>query len=165
MSEDLNDTLARDYFINQVFGLVGPCPRCNSTNTHDCEASHFILDDMEIPGFEPKIIKMGSDCPIAKEVDDITIGHCDDCGYIWCLLCRREIDIDHPACFHWAICGDCGRTDEYPNDCPSKDEVEAGELLVNPCWCECSRIEECSHCPYEWELYMCPRIQDYEEAS
>jgi hypothetical protein len=127
MGEDLEEKISRTLFLNEF--LVGECPRCGSINTHDCEAEHE-----EINPYNPReTIKSGSSCGVALEVDDITVGHCDDCDYLWCLECGSELTLDSPVCVHWEICEECGKTEEYPDDCPFKDEIESGELLVNPC--------------------------------
>jgi hypothetical protein len=152
------DRIARDSFINEI--LVGPCPRCGSLNTHDCEAPTFELEEAE-----EKIVKFGSECGVAREIDDNTIGHCDDCDYLGCLECEAELKIDSPVCVHWSICGSCGRTLEYPDDCPWKDEAESGDLLVNTCMCECPSIEKCTKCPYDDDIRQCRKIKGEIEFS
>jgi hypothetical protein len=136
--------------------MVGPCPRCESNNTHDCSKVEYVADVND-----ERLVRMGSDCPMAEEIDDITIGHCDDCNYLWCLECGNELPEGEMVCSHWSICGDCGRTLEYPDDCPSKDEAESGELLlVNPCLCECPYIDRCTKCPYDDDISRCPKIKE-----
>jgi hypothetical protein len=153
MGEDLEEQLSRTLFLNMF--LVGECPRCGSNNTHDCEAQHF-----EVNPLDPReLIKTGSSCGVAQEVDDITVGHCDDCDYLWCLECGAELSIDSPVCIHWKICEECGKTLEYPEDCIFKEEAEAGELLVNPCLPDCPKLEECPKCAYIVEVYNCPKIR------
>lgn len=126
MGQGRIDRLDRDAFISGI--MVGECPRCGSQNTHDCQAPDFFINPDT-----GEIEKMGSECGIAREIDDITIGHCDDCDFVWCLECGQEIEMNNPVCSHWSVCEECGRTDEYPDECPNKEEVEAGDLLVNPC--------------------------------
>jgi len=97
------DTIQRDAFVSAL--MVGDCPMCGSSNTHDCEAVTF-----ECGATEPqRILKSGSDCEVAKKLDDPTIGHCDDCGYLWCLECNSEVSLETPLCAHYAICEDCGK--------------------------------------------------------
>ena len=43
------------------------------------------------PPFKPSITKMGSSCPVARRLDAVDIGHCDECGCVWCLNCERII--------------------------------------------------------------------------
>ena len=154
MGEDLEEQLSRTLFLNEFF--VGECPRCGSINTHDCEAQHF-----EINPLDPKeLIKTGSSCGVAQEIDDNTVGHCDDCDYLWCLECGAELSIDSPFCNHWKICEECGKTLEYPEDCIFKEKAEAGELLVNPCLLDCPKLEECTKCPYIIKVYNCPKMRE-----
>jgi hypothetical protein len=83
-------------FLREVF--VGDCPNCSSVKTVDCD---------EIVGIE-----------------DITIGLCEDCGYIWCLECGVPVERGE-ICGHWQVCEDCEEEkDEYdecgipPIECP-----------------------------------------------
>lgn len=73
---------------------------------------------------------------IEKElfISQVMIGDCPDCGYLWCLECRSELSIENLECKHWGICGECGKTDEFPEDCPSKEEDEEEDFVVNPCF-------------------------------
>ena len=61
-----------DEFANLI--MVGPCPKCDSENTGDCE------DD--------------------PEIDDPTIGRCSDCGHLWCCDCDEEFDSAASAASH-----------------------------------------------------------------
>jgi len=132
------EDIERDMFIREI--MVGDCPNCGSFNTHDCSKDDF-------------------DCEVAKMVDDPTVGHCDDCGYLWCLECGSELTIENHVCGHWSICGECGKTDEFPPTCPYKAEAEAGELLVDPCLLDCPYLDECPKCPYIDEIEKCPKIK------
>lgn len=60
----------RDEFIAQV--MVGPCPKCNSDATHDCEHDPDVLD--------------------------ICVGRCKSCGQLWCLECRRLFALGQRIC-------------------------------------------------------------------
>jgi hypothetical protein len=70
---DLQDELAKameessaelpEELLNEIF--VGECPECGSRGTRDCE---------EVP-----------------EVEDITLGLCNTCGYLWCTECGRPV--------------------------------------------------------------------------
>jgi hypothetical protein len=150
------DELNRDAFLSVI--LVGSCPRCGSGNTHDCEAIHHEYDE-----YLNEITKQGSDCPAAKEIDDITIGHCDDCDYLWCLECGRKYSAESGACVHYSICEECGSENGY---------LDAGEFVEQVCpSCE-NRGEdgcklgdssyECVHmdreCPYGGRMNECPRM-------
>ncbi len=57
-------------FANRV--LVGPCPQCGSENTSRCEED--------------------------PEIDDASVGRCNDCGQLWCCFCDRLLDKSSPAC-------------------------------------------------------------------
>ncbi len=154
------EDLLREEFIREI--MVGDCPRCGSPNTHDCKREEFVparlIDDGSIRPMS--IIRMGCDCEVAKKLDDPTIGHCDDCNYLWCLECGSELSIDEPRCRHWEICETCGKTNEFPDTCPYKAEAEAGELFVNPCILRCPNIYKCSKCPYEADISDCPKIRE-----
>jgi hypothetical protein len=75
-------------FLNEVF--VGECPECGSRDTRDCE---------EVP-----------------EVEDITVGSCNTCGYLWCTECGRPVT-KGGACAHWEICEKCTRKKNKFGDC------------------------------------------------
>ena len=153
MGEDLRERLDQNYFVNQF--LVGDCPKCGSPNTHDCEALTF-----EQSPLDPKeLIRTGSDCGVAMEIDDITVGHCDDCDYLWCLECGSQLYVDSPNCTHWELCEACGRTMDFPPSCDFREEVESGELLEDPCLLGCPFIDECSRCPYTMDVRDCPTIR------
>jgi len=99
--------------------LVGPCPRCGSHNTHDLG---------KIPDYP------GPYCPMTERYDDPTIGHCDDCGYLWCLECGKEISEEDITpcgmilCGHYAICSEC----------------------------------DIAPCPYEGMIDKCPKIREWK---
>ncbi len=112
------EDLLRDEFIREI--MVGDCPRCGSPNTHDCSEEEFVPNSLIRP---TSIIRIGSDCEVAKKLDDPTVGHCDDCNYLWCLECGSELSIDEPTCRHWEICETCGKTDEFPDACPYEADV------------------------------------------
>lgn len=166
-----NEDIERETFISAI--MVGCCPNCKSGNVHDCSKVEYVpgpqtaiarerLDGVSVV---KDITRAGSDCPIAKELDDPSIGHCDDCNFLWCLECGLELSIDEPTCGHWAICGECGKTELFPSTCPYKAEVDAGELVVNPCLLECPNVHECSKCPYAFEREDCPKIKTRKEAK
>ena len=52
-------TTSEDEFVNAI--MVGPCPECDSDSTRDCEND--------------------------PEIEDPTIGKCDNCGQLWCCDC------------------------------------------------------------------------------
>jgi hypothetical protein len=52
-----------DEFINAIF--VGPCPKCGSEETDDCE------DD--------------------PEIDNLCVGKCLKCGHLWCTECEKPL--------------------------------------------------------------------------
>jgi len=77
-----------DDFVSDIF--VGDCPQCGSSNTGDCE---------EVP-----------------EIEDITLGLCQDCGHMWCTECGRTV-AKGSACEHWEICERCTKKKDTFGDC------------------------------------------------
>ena len=144
-----------DAFVSSV--MVGNCPKCGSDNTHDCTALEEV-PAREVGGFKFPKMTEGHDCPVALRIDDPCVGHCDSCGYIWCLECENELSEDNPICGHWNVCDKCGRTEEFPSTCQFKEEAESGELLVNPCLLDCPFIDKCSRCPYTSQIQDCSTI-------
>lgn len=70
--------------------MVGDCPFCGSSKTKDCDEA-----------------KLG----------DITVGICLDCCRMWCLDCGYLFPNGQTICDHWAICTDCGFSDEEGQGC------------------------------------------------
>lgn len=109
--------------------MIGGCPNCGSSNVHDCEIQTPIMEKLPISG---DYFQFGSNCPIAKKIEDIDaglgvgIGHCDDCNFLWCLDCGSELSIEDPHCGHWGVCTGCSRSkinlDETPN-CPYEADI------------------------------------------
>jgi hypothetical protein len=64
-------------FISAI--MVGSCPECGSRNTHDCT-----YDDEE-PHRE------FGECSFIKAIDDPLIGHCEECGAVFCIECSQII--------------------------------------------------------------------------
>jgi hypothetical protein len=100
--------------------MVAPdCPDCGSKRT-------FSGDEIE-------------------QIDDPTVGYCEECGLLWCLECDLYIEAGK-TCPHHEICdacpeekdefGDCG---VLPADCPTILEWQsklATERLTGTCaWC------------------------------
>ena len=144
MKELKQGDIERDYFISRM--TVGDCPNCGSNNTHDCEAPHFESGKMIVPyeGYEGgKIIKLGSECEVARKLDDIGVGHCCDCGYLWCLSCGAELTIENPNCGHWNICDDCNELEEMKDN--------RGNI-----------IEGAYTCLYDGEIHNCPKIKAWK---
>ena len=98
LPKELQDELAKavressaetpEDFVWELF--VGECPRCGSKDTKDCE---------KVPGIE-----------------DITLGSCNKCGYLWCSECGRPV-AKGSACEHWEICKTCSRKKDAFGDC------------------------------------------------
>ncbi len=61
-------------FANRL--MIGPCPKCGSLETGDCE------DD--------------------PEIGEILVGRCYKCGQLWCTECGRLLDRKAPSCKCWA---------------------------------------------------------------
>ena len=104
MPEEARDELTRlaqdsdseDEFVRAVF--VGDCPRCASGETTMPEG------------------------PDGEE--DLTVGVCKACGYVWCLECDHELAPGTP-CGHWDICESCEELDEESGICTtSPDQCE-----------------------------------------
>lgn len=57
-------------FANRI--LVGPCPRCGSSDTGDCDAD--------------------------PEINDIRVGRCFECGQLWCCVCDQLFAKDQLHC-------------------------------------------------------------------
>jgi len=111
--------LERDFFISRI--MVGDCPRCGGINTHDCDASEF---DPLTTGSPENVFETGSECWAVRELDDPTIGHCDDCDYLWCIECGSQISVDERVCGHWAMCDECSSENGY---------MTLGEILEKVC--------------------------------
>ena len=77
-----SDASAMEEFLSEMF--IGDCPHYGSRVTGDCED-------------EP-------------DIEDVTVGICFDCGYLWCAECGRPVTWDLP-CEHWAICEKCPEAD------------------------------------------------------
>lgn len=91
-----------EQFIAEV--MIGECPRCGSNHTKDCD---------EVDGIE-----------------DLTVGLCMRCGYLWCSECGRSLT-QNIQCEHWEICEECEEADETgfcdidPMECQKlKDELD-----------------------------------------
>jgi hypothetical protein len=147
MSEKWNREmrLQRDKFVREI--LVGDCPRCRSSNTHVCSAPDFV------PDIEGKPMKIGSECSVARMLDDPCIGHCDDCDYLWCLECGSELSMDNPNCGHWAICGECA-VEEVKFSLTEED--------LDKLWVCLADLPE-DACPFEAQVFDCPKIQEWKE--
>lgn len=142
------EDLERIEFIREI--MVGDCPNCGSPNTHDC-------------------LREGSDCEMAKNFDDPTIGHCDDCGYLWCLECGSELTVDDPVCGHWEVCEACWEERSYlgldeimEKICKKCEHWNDGRQMAREnIFMECERIKP-YQCPYEGRISECLRILHHE---
>lgn len=67
-----NSDSAED-FINQIF--VGDCPKCQSSDTGDCEKD--------------------------PEIENLLVGRCFKCGHMWCTECQTPLDPKSPECPCW----------------------------------------------------------------
>jgi len=126
LPKDLQDELVKaieessaespEELLNEIF--VGECPECGSRDTRDCEEM--------------------------AEVEDITLGLCNSCGYLWCTECGRPVE-KGSACEHWEICDKCNRRKNKFGDCGiptwecekvSVFEESDDEEMVHVCaWC------------------------------
>ena len=80
---DESSAVTEEQFIAEI--MIGECPKCGSKNTKDCE---------EIEGIE-----------------DLTVGLCMNCGFLWCSECGRPL-VHVTYCKHWEICDECEEADE-----------------------------------------------------
>ena len=55
--------------------FVGACPKCEGTNTGDCEND--------------------------PEIDELLVGRCYDCGQLWCTECLRLLEPQAAYCECW----------------------------------------------------------------
>ena len=69
-----------EQFLAQV--MTGRCPRCASNQIKDCRK--------------------------VEGINDITVGLCMQCGFIWCLECGRSL-IGDVHCDHWDVCMKCDK--------------------------------------------------------
>jgi len=74
-----------------VRGVIRLCPRCGERDTTDCDRV------------------MG--------IEDVTIGLCLRCGYLWCLECETAL-LTSVLCGHWQVCAHC-RERKDPSGCCS----------------------------------------------
>lgn len=63
-------TTTRDEFIRSL--MVGDCPKCRGDQTRDCEND--------------------------PDINDNCVGHCLDCGHLWCLECGASLPSETPVC-------------------------------------------------------------------
>lgn len=81
----MEESETEEQFISAI--MVGDCPKCESSNTIDC-------DDIE-------------------GIEDPTLGLCKNCGYFWCTECGSQLILSF-HCGHWEICEKCKETkDEF----------------------------------------------------
>ncbi len=74
MRETFRDSSTAEDFANRI--LVGPCPRCHSDQTGNCEND--------------------------PEINDILVGRCYECGQLWCTECEQLLERQAPHCSCWA---------------------------------------------------------------
>lgn len=134
----LIELLERDQFVRSI--MVGPCPKCGSDNTYDCECNPLLEDN--------------------------TVGHCLDCDTYWCLERRHLLKVveRRSCCPHWEICAECSGEHGYlpPSEfveeiCPACEHYAEGCQLEDPFQCE--KLVEFT-CPYDGNIEECPRIQE-----
>jgi len=77
-----------DELLRSIF--VGDCPECGSART---------LSGDEI-----------------DEVEDPTLGFCQDCGLLWCLECKMGVEAGE-ECGHWEVCESCSEDKDEFGDC------------------------------------------------
>jgi hypothetical protein len=60
-------------FVNRIF--IGDCPKCGSHETGHCEND--------------------------PEIGELLVGHCFECGQLWCSECGRLLEPDSASCPCW----------------------------------------------------------------
>ncbi|MBN2168659.1 MAG: hypothetical protein JW738_05395 [Actinobacteria bacterium] len=109
--------MSEEELMREIF--IGDCPKCSSKNV-------FSGDEIE-------------------DIDDATVGFCEDCGFIWCMECGFPLEHGE-ECGHWEVCEECGEDkDEYGFcgietwECPYIMEwldKQGIPLTINSCaWC------------------------------
>lgn len=73
LSAAMSQSSNAEEFANRI--LVGPCPKCGSDQTGDCEAD--------------------------PEIGEILVGRCNECGELWCTECGNVLTREHPHCECW----------------------------------------------------------------
>ncbi len=118
LAEAVEKSSARspEEFAWQIF--VGPCPRCGSRETQDCEG--------------------------VAGIADISLGLCNRCGHLWCTECGRPAVVGTP-CEHWEICESCLEEKGRPHDCGIStaacpkivfsEAFQDDESVYNCAWC------------------------------
>ncbi len=69
----IDDSDSAEEFINRIF--VGDCPKCNSSDTGDCEKD--------------------------PEIENLLVGRCYECAHMWCTECEKPLDPKSPECPCW----------------------------------------------------------------
>jgi hypothetical protein len=87
------DSDSEEEFLRTVF--VGDCPSCGSEET---------------------AMPKGADGE-----EDLSVGVCNACGYLWCLECDRELT-PGTSCGHWQICENCEEMDEESGLCATSPD-------------------------------------------
>ncbi len=85
---------SQEDFLRLIF--VGDCPRCNSSNSVQCD---------NVTGIE-----------------NPTLGLCVDCGFVWCLECGGQLETAYwpereIRCGHWEICEACETAHPHEGIC------------------------------------------------
>jgi hypothetical protein len=70
LGKAMSESATAEEFAN--FIMVGPCPKCGSEETGDCEAD--------------------------PEIEDLLVGRCYECGQLWCTECAKELTRKNPHC-------------------------------------------------------------------
>ncbi len=89
MREFMQEKIEKNTLTGVLRLAIGVCPKCGSGNTHSCEKSEYVSAIGD---------ENDSDCLVALELDNITIGHCDVCSHIWCLECGKKISLRDLSC-------------------------------------------------------------------
>lgn len=86
MRQLAQDAGSADEFANSIF--LGDCPKCGSKKVENCDE--------------------------VKGIENVTVGHCLDCGLFWCSECGYHLKKGEKECPHWKVCGKCPDEDDCP---------------------------------------------------
>ena len=73
LQETMRASSTAEEFANAI--MVGPCPRCGSDQTSNCETD--------------------------PEITEVLVGRCYECGQLWCTECEKLLERQSPRCVCW----------------------------------------------------------------
>lgn len=73
MMAEMAECETAEEFADRIF--IGPCPKCESEKTGNCEKD--------------------------PEIENVVVGRCMQCGYLWCSLCGKPLEKPTDECPCW----------------------------------------------------------------